>query len=190
MNNNDSTLVTDIQHITLEKIQGNSLIVDVGGGSEGLVSRIEGDRVCAVDIKLAKIEEARIHDPASHWFTCDARQLCFQDETFSIATFWFTLGYMSDWETKRSALHEAYRVLRTNGKLSILGSVIDCAEKRFHFQVLLTLPDSTTSKMGYRVNGGQNQTLKTITELCVETGFRIVETESHQHWFKILASIV
>ncbi len=190
MNNNDSTLATDIQDITLEKIQGKGLIVDVGGGSEGLVSRIEGARVCAIDYKLTKIEEARIYDPASQWFACDARQLCFRDNTFSIATFWFTLGYMSDWKTKMSALLEAHRVLGEDGRLSILGSVIDCEEKRFHFQVLFTLPDSTTSKMGYRVNGGQNQTIQTITELCVETGFRIVETESHQHWFKILASMV
>ena len=66
---------TPIQEITLKPIQTDGLILDIGGGGEGLVSRIEGAKVCAVDIRMSEIREAQIHAPPSNWFE---HPTCFQ----------------------------------------------------------------------------------------------------------------
>ena len=66
---------TPLQEIELRHVRQEGLIIDVGGGGEGLVSRVEASRVCAVDINLNKIREALIHDLESQWLLSDGRTL-------------------------------------------------------------------------------------------------------------------
>jgi 2-polyprenyl-3-methyl-5-hydroxy-6-metoxy-1,4-benzoquinol methylase len=60
---NASTFEVPTQKIRLDRLPQGEPILDIGGGGEGLVSRIEGARVCAIDIRMDEIREARIHDP-------------------------------------------------------------------------------------------------------------------------------
>jgi len=175
------------QEITLNRIPGTGWIIDIGGGGEGLVSRIEGTRVCALDIRMSEIQEARIHDPPANWFACDGQRLCFKDNSFQIATFWFSLGYMSDWRIKENVMKEIHRVLKKDGLVSIRASKIDCDEERLIFRVIYTLPDGTLSQTGYGVKGKQNQTIITISKLLVDTNFEIVKQVDSNHWFQITA---
>ena len=124
MKGQSSEYSTQVQEIALRYLETDGLILDIGGGGEGLVSRIMGSKVCAVDIRMSEIREAQIHGPPANWFVGDGQALCFQDDVFDIITLWFSLGYMSDWSVKRSVLEEAYRVLNEGGKLSILASNI------------------------------------------------------------------
>ena len=176
---------TPEQKITLKRMEGEGLILDIGGGGEGLVSRIEGNRVCAVDIRLSEIREAQIHGHSSNWFVSDGRTLCFGDEVFDIVTLWFSLGYMSEWTIKRAVLEEAHRVLKDSGCLSILASHIPVSSTSVIFWGMFTLPDGTVSKTGYGVRGGQSQTLDSILELVSETGFCQHHSEDHHEWFKV-----
>ena len=50
-----SHIETPEQSNKLERLESDGLILDLGGGGEGLVSRIEGDRVCVVDIRMSEI---------------------------------------------------------------------------------------------------------------------------------------
>ncbi|MHA2080678.1 MAG: class I SAM-dependent methyltransferase, partial [Candidatus Thorarchaeota archaeon] len=163
----------------------DGLILDIGGGGEGLVSRIEGDRVCAVDIRMSEIREAQIHGHSSNWFVADGATLCFSDNVFDIVTLWFSLGYMSDWNTKQAVLNAAYRVLKKNGRLSIMASNIPETTERRVFWAIFTLPDGTLSKTGYGVRGGQNQTLHRILELLTKARFSQHQYENHDEWFKV-----
>ncbi len=176
---------TQVQNIKLQGFSEKGLILDIGGGGEGLVSRIGGDRVCALDIRMSEIREAQIHGHSSNWFVADGANLCFKDEVFDIVTLWFSLGYMSDWKTKQAVLKAAHRVLKKNGRLSVLASHIPESDGRFIFWATFTLPDGICSKIGYGVKGAQNQTLPRILELVTKAGFNQHLHEDHGEWFKV-----
>ncbi len=187
MEEQSSTYTTPIQKITLEQIQTEGLILDIGGGGEGLVSRIGGTKVCAVDIRISEIREAQIHRPPSNWFVGDGQALCFQKNVFDVVTLWFSLGYMSAWAIKQKVLKEAHRVLGENGRLSILASRIPESCERLIFWGHFTFPDGTISQIGFGTRGGQEQTLERITELLLGTGFKIRSHEDYNEWFEIQA---
>jgi ubiquinone/menaquinone biosynthesis C-methylase UbiE len=178
---------TPIQEITLKPIPADGLILDVGGGGEGLVSRIEGAKVCAVDIRMSEIREAQIHQPPSNWFVADGQHLCFRDGIFGVVTMWFSLGYMSGWSMKKNVLEEFHRVLVKEGKLSILASKIPKESERLIFWGNFTLPDGSVSQVGYGVRGGQDQTLDRIVQLLESIGFK-VKSQDNEVWFEIQAS--
>jgi ubiquinone/menaquinone biosynthesis C-methylase UbiE len=175
----------EVQKIELQGFSEEGLILDIGGGGEGLVSRIERDRVCAVDIRMSEIREAQIHGHSTNWFAADGENTCFHNEVFDIVTLWFSLGYMSDWTTKQRVLEEAYRVLKKNGRLSVLASKIPKTSDRFVFWANFTMPDGFTSKIGYGVRGGQSQTLHRVLELVGKAGFGQHQFEDHDEWFKV-----
>ncbi|KXH70071.1 MAG: hypothetical protein AM326_04650 [Candidatus Thorarchaeota archaeon SMTZ-45] len=185
MSESQTHIETPPQKIKLERVTTEGLILDIGGGGEGLVSRIEGERVCALDIRMSEIKEAQIHGNSSNWFVADGGHLCFKDSVFDTVTLWFSLGFMSDWNTKRTVLEEAYRVLKRNGKLSILASRIPEIGDSLIFWVTFTFPDGTLSKTGYGLRGGQNQTLPRILEIVSEVGFDLHQCEDHGEWFKV-----
>ena len=178
---------TPIQEIRLKPIETAGLILDIGGGGEGLVSRIEGTKVCAVDIRMDEIREAQIHGAPSSWVVGDGQHLSFRDGVFDIVTLWFSLGYMSNWSIKKRVLKEAHRVLVADGRLSILSSKIheDC--ERLIFWGHFTLPDGSVSQTGYSVRGGQNQTLDRVANLVRSIGFD-VSSQDNGAWFEIQAS--
>ena len=187
MNPERSKFETPIQEITLNKFSEDGLIVDIGGGGEGLVSRIDGARVCAIDYRISEIREAQIHNPSSNWFVSDARCLCFRDETFDIATLWFSMGYLRTQKNKDLVLREAHRVLKSGGLLSIFASHITCLEDVFIIHLRFTLPDGTVSQTGYGVRGNQNQTLECVKRLLNQIGFRILSSEESDFWFQLKA---
>ncbi|MHA1908663.1 MAG: class I SAM-dependent methyltransferase [Candidatus Thorarchaeota archaeon] len=176
------------QKIQLERIDFEGLIIDIGGGGEGLVSRIEGSRVYAVDILMDEIREARIHNPPSNWFAADGTDLPFRSRMFDVATLWFSLGYMKEWTIKKSVLREVHRVLKDNASISIKAMKIDCTEEKLVFKVDYSLPDGTLSRTGYGVKGQQNQTLKTVTDCLHAIGFNVSKTHDFEHWFSIEGS--
>ncbi len=176
------------QEIQLQHIERKGLILDIGGGGEGLVSRIEGSRVFAIDIQMDEIREARIHNPPSNWFVADGTTLPFRERVFDVATLWFSLGYMNEWSIKRSVLQEVHRVLKDDGLLLLKAMKIDCKEEKIVFRVDYSLPDGTLSRTGYGVRGNQNQTLDTVGALLQEIGFSLSESQDYNHWFKIYCS--
>ena len=178
---------TPLQQINLEDLSDSIRILDIGGGGEGLVSRIAGTRVCAVDYRMSEIQEAQIHNPPANWFVADGCSLPFKGESFDLCTLWFSLGYMSTLTIKRQVIQEAYRSLKQNGIIAILASRIDCDDERFIFHALFTLPDGTLSKVGYGVRGKQNQTASSICSLLKEIGFEDIQAEDYEWWFKIKA---
>ncbi len=182
-----SMVETPLQEIDLKDISDSTRILDIGGGGEGLVSRIVGGKVCAIDYRMSEIREAQIHNPPAHWVVGDGRCLPFKEDSFDLCTFWFSLGYMSTRTIKKQVLREVFRSLKRNGKVSILASRIDSKEARFLFHALFTLPDDTESQVGYGVRGDQNQTTSIVHSILEESGFEEISVEEHDWWFKIEA---
>lgn len=187
MEKQSSNCTTPIHKIVLKHVETEGLILDIGGGGEGFISRIEGSKVCAIDIRMSEIREAQIHNPPSNWFVGDGQSLCFQDDVFDVVTLWFSLGYMSNWLIKQSVLKEAHRVLDKKGILSILASRIPESCERHIFWGNFTLPDGTISQTGYGVRGSQGQTLERVIELLEKTEFKVKSQVNHDAWFEIQA---
>jgi ubiquinone/menaquinone biosynthesis C-methylase UbiE len=187
MNEDYSGFETPLQEIRLNSLPSDGLIIDIGGGGEGLLSRLEKDRVCVVDINLNKIREAQIYGAHAQWAVSDGRNLCFRTGSFDIATLWFSLGYMRNWNTKELVMREVQRVLKPDGIVSILGAKIVCPEERFLFRAQFTFPDGEMSQVGYRLVGNQDQSLESTVSTLEDSGLVVLDRQDSGHWFKILA---
>lgn len=183
----NSSFVTPIQLIDLEPIPGRESILDIGGGGEGLVSRLEGQRVFAVDIRFDKIQEARLYDVHSQWILADARSICFQDASFNVASFWFSLGYFHSFKLKFAALAEAFRCMKEGGLLSIIAAKIANKEEKHVFNAHFVFPNGSISQIGFGVRGKQNQNVAIISQLVRSAGFKVIGSERHKYWFRIEA---
>lgn len=101
-----------------QEIQGS--ILDIGGGGEGIIGRLYGPQVIAIDNRQEELDEA----PAGfEKVLMDARHLTFPNENFENVTFFYSLMFMNS-ETQDKAIEEAARVLKKNGKLHIWDSEI------------------------------------------------------------------
>lgn len=179
---------TPIQRIPLPSLRYEGLILDIGGGGEGIVSRVCRERVCAVDIQLDKIREAHIY-PVRHtnWFLSDGASLCFESGAFGAVTLWFSLAYMRTWEKKREVIREAYRTLSTDGVLSILAAKIGGQYEKYILRVRFELPDGTISETGYGLVGEQTQSPEEAEEVLRDVGFSVNQSEEDEYWFGIEA---
>jgi SAM-dependent methyltransferase len=180
-----SSFETPLQEITFKSLAGTGLILDIGGGGEGIVSRIEGSRVCAIDINMNEIKEAQIYGSSPQWLACSGEALPFRTAVFETTTIWFSLDYVANWEMKRAVMQEAFRVLRKKGALSILSSRIVCREARFVLKMRYTLPDGSVYQTGYGVKGNQGQTMDKIGDIVEESGFQITKRDDNGHWFRV-----
>ena len=181
----ENSFETPLQEVRLKHLPQEGLIIDVGGGGEGLVSRIETSRVCVVDINLNKIREGMIYGQVSQWILSDARMLSVKDERFNVATLWFSLGYIRDWDSKKQVIAEVARVLRRSGRISILGARTTCSDSRFVMRALFHFPDGAISKMSYGMDGTQRQDAEAVVKLLQETGFNNITSEDNGHWFRV-----
>lgn len=103
------------QQLALEPIQAEGLILDVGGGGEGVIGQLNGAQVVAIDIDERELLDA---PPGPLKLVMDARKLTFVPDSFNTATVFFTFMYIKgpDHET---VLQQIRRVLKPGGRLLI-----------------------------------------------------------------------
>ena len=93
----------------------NGWILDIGGGGEGIIGRIKGSQVVAIDLYSWGMRRT----PAGPLkLVMDATDLKFLDHSFGTVTSFFTLMYMNP-EQQAKAIREAHRVLKPGGRLRI-----------------------------------------------------------------------
>lgn len=178
---------TPFHDVTLPMVPPG-LVIDVGGGGEGIVSRLAAGRVCVADMSLNKIREARIYGASAEWFVCDGRMLPFRSRSFDSATLWFSLAYIRSRDGRERALRETSRVLQDGGSLSILGMVLEGSSDAMTFNGRFVYPDGYVSKMSYRVRGNQEQSHQIIRELLEKLGFGVTSISDHVYWFEVMAT--
>ena len=103
------------QQLTLEPVQAEGLILDIGGGGEGVIGQLNGPQVVAIDINERELLDA---PPGPLKLVMDARKLTFVPESFNTTTVFFTFMYIKgpDHET---VLQQIWRVLKPGGRLLI-----------------------------------------------------------------------
>ena len=84
------TLVVE-DRIEMEPIDAEGFILDIGGGGEGIIGRLNGREVVAIDLSSEELEETE-NDALK--IVMDATDLRFVPSTFAAATSFFTLLYV------------------------------------------------------------------------------------------------
>ncbi len=156
-------------------------ILDLGGGGEGVIGRLRGKQVTAIDLRQGELDDAP-QGPIK--VVADARALPFADRSFDAATAFFFLMYVAA-EDRPKVLREAHRVLRPGGTLRIWDVTIPSAGKQKLFVVpVKTLLPGRTIRTAYGVPwAGREMSAHGIADLARVAGFSVVSTREHGRTF-------
>lgn len=104
------------QVVPVADFPAEGLILDIGGGGEGVIGRLKGGQVVAIDLIKRELEEA----PGGPLLkiVMDARDLKFLDGAFRTATVFFTFMYI-DPADHGKVLRELFRVLSPGGRVLV-----------------------------------------------------------------------
>jgi ubiquinone/menaquinone biosynthesis C-methylase UbiE len=166
-----------VANIRLQReLQGR--ILDIGGGGEGVIGRLYGRQVCAIDHRQEELDEA----PEGFEKRCmDARNLQLEDTSFDHVTFFYSLMYM-DAVTQQRALREVFRVLRPGGGLHLWDAVIEKADPFIvHLDIDIAGSPLSVDYGVYREEAAQNAEL--VAERCRQAGFHLVMTAEQDGQF-------
>jgi ubiquinone/menaquinone biosynthesis C-methylase UbiE len=174
--------VVEQQTIKIKPLKTDGFILDIGGGGEGIIGKLNGMQVAAIDKRLSELEET---DNDSLKIAMDATDLKFLDNTFTAATAFYTMMYIPN-DEKPKVLAEAYRVLKPGAKLHIWDADIpeeSGYKKHFVIPLKIIMPDETVDT-GYG-SSLKRQNAQTLIDLAEATGFRIMKVETGEHIFYI-----
>ncbi len=146
-------------------------ILDVGGGGEGIIGRVYGKQVTAIDKLQSELDEAPCD---CEKLVMDACKLDFADQSFANVTFFYTFMFMERTEWQQ-ALAEANRVLTVSGKLFIWDAVIESAYPEPFLVDLLVDCDGEEVKTTYGIGKLEaKQDAQTFVDLAAELGLKLV----------------
>jgi SAM-dependent methyltransferase len=178
------------QHAKLEvavvNFSADGLILDVGGGGEGVIGQSKGKQVIAIDLIKRELEEAP-GDPLLK-IVMDARDLKFLENTFNTATVFFTFMYIDPADHEK-VFQEIHRVLKPEGRL-LIWDVIFPDKKSDERQIYIRYPlhiklPTEEINIGYGVRFMEGQGENHYIELARKTGFDVAVQKSDQGWFFI-----
>jgi len=161
---------TEIQSIELSPIETGGFILDIGGGGEGIIGKLNGKKVIAVDTNERELlgtqnEALKV--------VMDATDLKFLPESFDVCTVFFSLMYIPNHKHSK-VFKEAHRVLKKGGKFLVWD--VQIPEKRGDYKAFIVrlkvrlLNEET--KAGYGVKW-QTQNIEYFKKLAQKTKFKI-----------------
>jgi len=159
------------QHVVLNCIDSEGWILDIGGGGEGVIGQLMGDRVVAIDPIKRELEEAAT-GPLK--IVMDARELQFLDNTFPTVTAFFSFMFMAKQDHRR-VLGEIYRVMKPGGYLHVWDVTIPPYDNHGRDVYIIPLKVNIPGKMidtGYGCLWPQReQNAEYFIKLAQEAGF-------------------
>ena len=166
--------------IAIESLKREGLILDIGGGGEGIMGRIGGSRVVAIDNREEELLEA---PPGPLKIVMDARNLKFVGNTFALATAFFAFMYFENSDDVRSALSEIYRVLRPEAQLHIWDVALterpDTEKELFAVPLQCRFGSSVVETAYGCPWPDERRGCKYYSEIAEDAGFRHVRTDSN-----------
>jgi ubiquinone/menaquinone biosynthesis C-methylase UbiE len=167
---------TEVQSVEVSPIEADGFILDLGGGGEGIIGKLNGNQVVAIDTRKEELMET--HNQALK-VVMDAADLMFLPKSFDVCTAFFSLMYMPK-KIHRKVFEEVSQVLKDNGRFLVWDVRIPesvAAYRTFYLDLKVRLPNEEV-KTGYGVRC-QAQSLEYFRELARSTGFEVVK-ESHK----------
>ena len=165
------TYSVETQSIELNPIETDGSILDIGGGGRGIIGKLNGKQVVAIDKNERELEETQNE---ALKVVMDATDLKFLSESFDVCTSFFSLMYIPK-NNHQKVFNEAHRVLKDNGKLLIWDVKIPERfgdYKAFMVRLKVRLPDEEI-EAGYGVKW-QEQNIEHFKELAQKTKFKIM----------------
>jgi ubiquinone/menaquinone biosynthesis C-methylase UbiE len=178
MTDKDNLYFLEDQYIELHDFDAEGLILDVGGGGEGVIGELKKDQVIAIDKNRQELEEAP-DGPLK--IVMDATDLHFLDQSFLTVTVFFSMMFipMND---HQKILSEITRVLKPGGRFLLWDiSVIEPfnlskSHFAFHLKVKLT---HTTIMTGYGHPWPEKtQDMDYYKDLIEKSGFNLINEKS------------
>ena len=160
----------------------DDLILDIGGGGEGVIGKLKGKRVISIDRQKRELEET---DDDALKIVMDATDLKFLDYSFYTATSFFTLLYIPNKEKLNKIFSEIYRVLKNQGEFLIWDVKFEIPEntskRKIATYLKVDMPDGTLIDTGYGTRM-HAQDISDFLELAKQHKFQVIEKEN---WDKV-----
>jgi len=162
------------QEVILNDFDSPGYILDIGGGGRGVIGKLKGEQVIAIDPSKRELEGAAV-GPLK--IIMDARDLQFLDGTFSTATSFFTLMYIKGPDHEK-VFSEVFRVLKSGGLFLIWDAIIpqrlDEDKDIAVFPLLVKLPNEEIDAMYGVLWPEEEQDLSYYVRLAENAGFNVV----------------
>jgi SAM-dependent methyltransferase len=169
--------------VVLPDFPAQGLILDIGGGGEGVIGQLKGKQVVAVDLSKRELEDAP-GEPLIK-IVMDARDLKFLDSSFETVTVFFTFMYIAPADHAK-VFQEIHRVLGPGGRLFIWDAVFprktDERQLFVMYPLRIQLPQKTI-QTGYGVRIVEGQGAEHFVELATAAGFEVVTRKDAEGWF-------
>jgi ubiquinone/menaquinone biosynthesis C-methylase UbiE len=176
--------IFDVVKLEVIDFDVDGLILDIGGGGEGVIGRLKGRQVVAID--LHKDELDGIADGPQK-IVMDARQLIFPDGSFSTATAFFSMMYMKTREDHQTVMRQAWRVLKPTGRLLVWDidlSKRPITKKEFYIVRLRYRVGNYGKGTGYGAKWpNESRGEAYYIQLAREAGFQHLTTERNANLF-------
>ena len=149
------------------------LILDIGGGGEGVIGQLKGTQVIAIDLLKRELEDA----PAGPLLkiVMDARELKFLDRSFPTATVFFTFMYIAPPDHEQ-VFKEIHRVLAPGGRLLVWDVLFpkksDSRQLHINYPLHIVLPKREINT-GYGVHFAEGQGMAHFVDLARKARFGV-----------------
>ncbi len=171
--------------VSVADFPAEGLILDIGGGGEGVIGQLKGRQVVAIDLIKQELEDA----PGGPLLkiVMDARSLGFLDGSFDTATVFFTFMYIMPADHAK-VFAELHRVLRPGARLLVWDPVFPdkaAPEKpKIMYPLHVRLPGKEINT-GYGVGIREGQGADHFVELAKAAGFELVTRKNESGWFHL-----
>lgn len=171
---NDQIHFFEMQDVTIDNFEVEGHLLGIGGGGEGIIGRLKGEQVIAIDPSARELEEAPV-GPLK--IIMDARDLKFLDNSFTTVTSFFTLMYIQG-SAHRTVFEEVYRVLTPGGVFRIWDGTLPSRQKEsknfaaFRLQIKLPVEEIQT---GYGAKWPEKrQDVSHYVQIAEDCGFSVM----------------
>lgn len=145
-------------------------ILDLGGGGEGVIGRVYGGQVTAIDNRQDELDEA---PEGPRKLLMDAAALTFADASFQHVTSFFTLMYMPH-RVQEQAIREAARVLCPGGCLHIWDAeIVSAYPEPFLAELDIDAAGGAVHTTYGIVDPDAAQDSRRFIRLCANAGLRL-----------------
>jgi len=173
----DRLFFVEQQEIVVDKIDASGYILDIGGGGEGIIGRLAGEQVIAIDPNRRELEEAA-DGPLK--IVMDATDLKFLDDAFSVVTAFFTLMYIKG-DDHRQIFEEVFRILVSRGRFLVWDVEFppraDEEKDILVFPLTVKLPVEEVST-GYGMHWpDEGREISHYVQLAEDVGFKVAAQE-------------